>query len=131
MPAPPPRPAAPAAPTHDPDRTILEPLATPGGRVVAVLVGVDGSLEGRVFPVFEGENRLGRGESCRVRLPSQRISRDHATLTCEPGRFSLEAVSERNPTRVDGQVTRSTEIRDGNTLTLGDSTFRFVTVYRT
>jgi pSer/pThr/pTyr-binding forkhead associated (FHA) protein len=98
------------------------------GRVVGVLVGTGGRLENEVFRVFDGANKLGRADHCEVVLHSQRISREHAMLTHRDGSFRIEPLSDRNPTRVNGEPTRGGELADGDELGLGDSTFRFRSV---
>ncbi len=90
-----------------------------------MLVGIEGTLANQVFRVFDGSNRLGRGEGCQVLLPSQRISREHARLDHRDGRFEIAPLSEKNSTRVNGEVTQGTELKDGDDLSLGDTTFRF------
>src|SRR5262245_66473756 len=50
---------APAA--DDPGTTIIEPVGSSRSpRILGVLVGVDGPLDGQLFPIFDGENTLGR-----------------------------------------------------------------------
>ncbi len=97
-------------------------------RVVAVLVGIEGELANQVFGVVDGSNRLGRGQGCQVVLPSQRISREHARLDHRDGRFEIAPLSDKNPTRVNGEVIQGTELKDGDDVRLGDTTFRFRTV---
>lgn len=121
-PDPAPRPAAGAG---DAEATLYERAPT---RVVAVLVGIEGSLANQVFGVFDGSNRVGRGEACQVVLPSQRISREHARLDHRDGRFEITPISDKNPTRVNGEATQGTELKDGDDVKLGDTTFRFRSV---
>ncbi len=124
----PPRPdsaPSPAAGVGDAEATLYERAP---GRVVAVLVGIEGGLANQVFGVFDGSNRLGRGRGCQVVLPSQRISREHARLDHRDGRFEIAPLSDKNPTRVNGEVTQGTELKDGDAVRLGDTTFRFRTV---
>ena len=96
--------------------------------MVGVLVAVAGKLEGEVYRVFDGDNKLGRGSDCRAVLPSQRISREHCLLRYAGGRFTIEPLSAKNPTLVNGERTRGTELKDGDSLELADTTFRFRSV---
>ena len=96
--------------------------------VITVLVGVEGSLEGELFAIRDGESILGRGEGCRVHLRSQRISREHAKVVHQDGIFVVQALNERNPTKVNGESTQGSELKHGDSLTLGDATFRFLSV---
>ncbi len=45
-----------------------------------------------------------------------------------PGAARPAPLSEKNPTRVNGEVTQGTELKDGDDVRLGDTTFRFRTV---
>jgi pSer/pThr/pTyr-binding forkhead associated (FHA) protein len=97
-------------------------------KTVGVLVAVEGELEGEVFRVPDGESRLGRSESCEIQLPSEWISREHSKLKFEGGRFEIAPLSEKNPTFVNHERTVGTELRDGDLVKLGRTTFRFRTV---
>lgn len=97
-------------------------------KVVAVLIAKDGRLENEVFRIFDGPNKLGRSDHCDVVLASQRISREHALVTHKDGTFHVEPLSERNPTRVNGEPTPGCDLADGDELKLGDTTFRFRSV---
>lgn len=118
----PPEPAAPVAS----EATVY--TAGPSSRVVAVLIAIEGRLENEVYRIFDGPNRLGRASECEVVLPSQRISREHARIAHHDGVFRIEPLSDRNPTRVNGETTQGAELSDGDELRLGDTTFRFRTV---
>ncbi len=97
-------------------------------RVVAVLVAVDGELEGEVYRVYDGESRLGRSPECEIPLPSKKISREHAKLIHSDGVFAIAPLSDRNPTLVNDEPTQGAELGDGDRLRLGNTTFRFRTV---
>lgn len=98
-------------------------------KVVAVLIGLEGVLENQVYRIFDGPNKLGRADHCEVALGSKRISREHSLLTHQGTTFRIEPLSDRNPTRVNGEATQGTELSDGDELGLGDASFRFRTVY--
>lgn len=141
------RPRAGASPPAPPAsvRAVPRPLAAPadaelgadteyprshGGELVALLVGIHGPLTGEVFKLFAGENTLGR-EGCDVRLASRRISRSHARIDVREGGFRVEAdpkAVEKNPTFLNGRAIDVARLSDGDTLRLGDCTFRFRSV---
>jgi predicted component of type VI protein secretion system len=99
------------------------------GKTVGVLVAVDGELEGEVFRVPDGESRLGRSEGCEVPLPSEWISREHAKVKHQDGMFVIAPLSDKNPTFVNDERTEGTELKDGDFVRLGRTTFRFRTVF--
>lgn len=150
-PAPPP-PAAPAAPPAAPPHAAPRPAPAPaapapssdlGGAtqyirvgepepmdLVAVLVGIQGPLKGQIYRVQDGETKLGR-EGCQITLPSRRISRFHARIHHADGAFVVEAnpdVMDKNPTVLNDEEIDAEALSDGDTLRLGDCTFKFRTI---
>lgn len=98
--------------------------------LVAVLVGIQGPLKGQIYRVQDGETKLGR-EGCQVTLPSRRISRFHARIQHVDGAFVIEANPEvlgKNPTVLNDEEIDAEALSDGDTLRLGDCTFRFRTI---
>jgi hypothetical protein len=106
----------------------------PVGRVVAVLVGVDGPLLNHIHALYEGENLLGRGDPLDGGLPdeSKSISRQHAKIV-ESGRdFMLQPLRAENLTFVNDQAVETSQLlSDGDRIRVGaakPSTFVFRTV---
>ncbi|HME71661.1 MAG TPA: FHA domain-containing protein [Myxococcota bacterium] len=102
-------PRVPQPPPSDANQTILARIAVdrPLGRVVAVLVGVEGPLDGHVCRIFNGENVIGR-EGQPEALPNvpdtMTISRKHALLKAEEGYFAIEPLRPENATFVNEQL---------------------------
>jgi hypothetical protein len=131
-PTPAPMPIPGPSTASDAEKTIYETVdRLRAGKIVGVLVGVDGPFEGRLFGIFDGENTIGRGEQCRVSLSKadRRISREHAKVIHRDGIFVVQPLKEKAVTRVNDEPTTGSELTHGDSLTLGDSTFRFVSVY--
>ena len=127
------RPAAPPPPATLPaDQTVYVSAIPDKPRAVcAVLVGIEGSLEGEVYKIHDGANKLGRGDACDVVLESVRISRFHAQIRHDDGGFIVEAnaeIMENNPTMVNGSEIDAEGLFDGDVLKLGDSSFAFRTI---
>jgi pSer/pThr/pTyr-binding forkhead associated (FHA) protein len=93
------------------------------GSVVALLLGVDGALDGHVVRVFEGENVLGREgspEPLPNRPDTKTISRQHARLRADGGDFMIEAVRPENATFVNEQLVESPQLlQHGDRIRLG------------
>lgn len=135
-----PMPAPPvAAPPQSPQPAASSGAATQyvqvpnfrSGTVTAVLVAIDGELEGEVFRLFDGENKMGRADTCQVVLPSLKISREHASILHDEGDFMIVPQSDKNPTIVNGEQTDSsggTMLSDGDVVKMGRTTFRFRTI---
>jgi pSer/pThr/pTyr-binding forkhead associated (FHA) protein len=133
-PSPPPAPTPPPEPpaASDAEKTLYETVNRPvTGKIVGVLVGVDGPFEGQLFGIYDGENTIGRGEQCRVSMSKndRRISREHAKVIHRNGIFVVQPLKEKAVTKVNDEPTTGSELTHGDVLTLGDSTFRFVSVY--
>jgi pSer/pThr/pTyr-binding forkhead associated (FHA) protein len=94
-------------------------------RVVGVLVAIEGDLEGEIYRVVDGENRLGRSPDCEIELRSKKISREHAKLIHHDGIFAIAPLSDKNPTLVNDEPTQGSELGDGDSIRLGRTTLRF------
>jgi DNA-binding winged helix-turn-helix (wHTH) protein len=51
-----------------------------------------------VLPLTEGENVIGRGEEVEVRIDVEGVSRRHARIVADGGRFTLEDLGSKNGT---------------------------------
>jgi hypothetical protein len=135
MPDPPARTPPPSYTPDDPsdsEKTVYEVVGRSSkGKIVGVLVGVEGPCDGKLYAVFDGENTLGRGEQCRVVLSREdrRISREHAEVIHRDGVFVVRPLKDKAVTRVNDEDTEGSGLSHGDSLTLGDSTFRFLCVY--
>jgi pSer/pThr/pTyr-binding forkhead associated (FHA) protein len=97
---------------------------------VGVLACIDGSLAGELYKIHDGDNSLGR-EGGDVQMPSRRISRHHARIQHQDGVFVIEAnaeVMDKNPTFLNEDEIDAEALSDGDTIKLGDCTFRFRTI---
>ncbi|HOX24363.1 MAG TPA: SpoIIE family protein phosphatase [Candidatus Krumholzibacteria bacterium] len=84
---------------------------------------IRGSLGGRTlaFPLGDGVHEIGRGSTCEIRLDEPSVSRLHARLQVAGGSVRLEDLGSSNGTRLNGQrLTGPTEVRSGDTITLGN-----------
>ncbi len=97
-------------------------------QVTGVLIAIDGELKGEVFKLFDGENKLGRGEASDVVLSSKWISREHAMVVNQEGVFAIVPLTEKNRTYVNDREVDGAELSDGDTIRLGHTTFRFRSV---
>lgn len=95
------------------------------GVIVGVLVAIEGDLRGQTFAVLDGENEIGRGRSCPIRLDHKRVSRSHAMLIHEEGMFFIKPLTEKQPTFLNEAPTVGDEVGDGDILRLGTTTLKF------
>ena len=54
------------------------------------------------FPLLEGENLIGRGSECGVRIASSTVSRVHARLSIDGNQATIEDLESKNGTFVAG-----------------------------
>ena len=100
--------------------------------VVGWLVVVGGPGVGASVRLGNGQNSIGRGDQCRVKLDfgDSQISRStHAIVTYDPkgNRFYLQQGTGTNLTYLDGSpVLAPTPLPSGSEIVLGDTTLRFV-----
>ena len=115
--------AAPVSPGLAPTR-VEGAVPSLRARVVGVVVAVEGEFEGRAFPLFEGTNRMGREHVCEICLPSERVAPQHLYIEYRSGFFRLERIAEPE-VRVNFEPVAGTLLRDGDTIQIGMTTFRF------
>jgi hypothetical protein len=129
--APPPAQPAPPPPAPKPSDSgatrILSRDAIAHGAVKAVLIGIEGKLEGEIFKVRDGENRVGRSAGAEIRLDDgeDTISREHAVIIHRDGAFGIKALKADNPTWVNDEQVEGGTLSDGDRIRVGRNTFRF------
>jgi hypothetical protein len=125
----PPKPKASAGETM-----ILRVDGPPQGDVVGVLLGVMGPLKNELYRVYAGSTRLGRVDPDNAEKGGEfhdrdmAISRQHGTLVqLEDGAFHVKPLSAQKPISVNGERLEEDGemIRDGDSLQMGQTTFRF------
>ena len=80
------------------------------------------------IPLPEGEHLIGRGEDCRIRSNSTRVSRHHALIRVSSERLLVEDLGSRNGTWVNGRrLAGPAELRAGDAVRVGPELIRFVT----
>ncbi|MER6000082.1 FHA domain-containing protein [Nonomuraea angiospora] len=90
------------------------------------IVGHDGPLTDRHFPLGDTPTTFGRRQDCSVVLSSERASRRHAEIRHEAGRYILHDLGSRNGTLVNGRRVTSQVLQPGDLITIGDEQFRFL-----
>ena len=91
------------------------------------LVGVQGDLAGRSFPIADRPLTLGRGSSNDVVLADPAASRVHAELRVGKKGCVLKDLGSGNGTYVNGERVAERLLRPGDQVSIGDEVFRFET----
>jgi DNA-binding winged helix-turn-helix (wHTH) protein len=85
------------------------------------------ALAGETLPLFEGENLVGRGAECRVRVDASEVSRLHARILVAGSEGIIEDLASKNGTFVNGQrVTGPRRLASGDQIGLGSAVLVFV-----
>jgi DNA-binding winged helix-turn-helix (wHTH) protein len=96
--------------------------ATRLGPAQVAVVSVDPrSIEASdLIALAQGENLIGRGAQCGVRLDRPRISRVHARILVAGGRVVIEDLASKNGTFVNGRrIARPVRLAPGDQICLG------------
>lgn len=94
----------------------------------ASVMGVNGDLAGKRFPIGDAPVTLGRGEDNDIVVPDPAASRIHAVLRQEADGFVLADLGSANGTLVNGEVITTRHLRPGDEITVGAHRFSFVPV---
>jgi two-component system, NtrC family, response regulator HydG len=91
----------------------------------ARLVAVTGPLAGEVVPLRSPAATIGRDASNAIAVPDGALSRTHCSLSEAAGRWCVHDLKSFNGTFVNGAQVEACELRDGDRVTVGESTFLF------
>jgi len=93
--------------------------------IVASILIIQGTDKDRLFDLYDGENLIGR-QRCAVRLSDKTVSRRHARLMPENGKWLLEDLGSANGTYLNGvKLTRPMEVNRGDQIRCGTTLLVF------
>ena len=104
-----------AAPVSNAGETIVDMPGGGGG----VLIAQSGPDAGKSFPIATGDNVIGRGADSAVLLNDDTVSRRHALIRSEEGRFVVFDLGSRTGTLVNGDPIGGHRLLAGETIALG------------
>ena len=86
---------------------------------------------GREIPLPVGTHLVGRGENCRIRCASPRVSRQHARVRVAASVALIEDLGSRNGTFLRGErIEAASEVQPGDVVRVGPEELQFVAVGR-
>ncbi|XP_060580787.1 mediator of DNA damage checkpoint protein 1-like, partial [Ruditapes philippinarum] len=78
---------------------------------------------GKQYPVFEGDNVIGRGEECKISIPLKPLSREHACIEVKGDSHFIYDKGSRNRTRRNNHFLAASvryELKHNDQLIFGD-----------
>ena len=92
---------------------------------MASIVFLAGPNQGRRYKLADGEYVIGRRSDCQIFVPDMRVSRQHARIRRENGRFSIEDLGSNNGTYVNGnRILQPSELRHEDEITIANNRIR-------
>ena len=104
------------------------PAAT--GRV-PTLVMAPGTASESAYPLSGRTTVIGRAEDCDLRIADPGASRRHAELRRNDDDVTVVDLGSTNGTLLNGEKIDQADLRDGDELTIGETTFSFRSASRT
>ncbi len=84
-----------------------------------VLIAREGQFDGQQWTIDQDEFVIGRGSDCQVILPERQVSRYHAKIWFENGRYLLEDLESKNGTHLNGvPVEGKVMLQDGDEVSI-------------
>src|SRR6187399_2835423 len=106
----------------------MAPLPIGRSRSMAFLELVKGSAAGSRFELDGDRSIIGRSADCEVPIDVPAVSRRHAAILRERGRYFIEDLQSRNGTILnDKRLTDRTPLDEGDLFVICDQEFRFHT----
>lgn len=104
------------------------PKTISGERRAAIRILLQNTEDGSAFPLQAAEIRLGRDTSNDIVLSDETVSRLHALLRSNDDGYFIENMSDVNGTAVNGARVDKAPLANGDLITVGKTTLRFVLV---
>ncbi|GAB4411087.1 MAG: hypothetical protein Kow00106_05170 [Anaerolineae bacterium] len=130
-----PRPSPPpAAPAPSPQPRVVPQAAAayapgagsrPADMPRAWLEGVGGTVSGQRFGLQKADTLVGRSTVCDVQIPDPKVSRRHFMIRFARGAFFLQDQQSAQGTWVNGERVLAQRLRNGDRITVGDTTLIF------
>lgn len=91
----------------------------------AMLVSLVGPNKGERFLLDQDETRIGRSPDNEIFLDDVTVSRKHAVIGRSKGSFTINDLGSLNGTYLNGSVTASSELHDGDEIQIGKFRMHF------
>jgi hypothetical protein len=98
-------------------------------KIVGWLVTFSHDEYGQDFKIFVGKNKIGSDARCDIVISDSSVSGEHTTVLFRENEFLIKDNFSTNGTKINGVTTNEGKLKDGDTLTLGNTTFKFKTIF--
>jgi hypothetical protein len=110
--------------------TAASPLQqTEKRKLVGWLVTFSNSEYGQDFKIYAGKNKIGSGAGGDIVIDDPSISSDHTTILFRDNEFLIKDNFSTNGTKINGLTVDEGRLKEGDELKLGNTVFKFKTVY--
>ncbi|MEZ0227208.1 MAG: FHA domain-containing protein [Planctomycetota bacterium] len=93
--------------------------------MTAVIEILSGDLEGRAYDIDEAPFTIGRKDDCAIVLPKKYVSRKHAEIVEQDGRYLVRGLSEKNPIVANDREVNELALEEGAEFEICGIRFRF------
>jgi hypothetical protein len=98
-------------------------------KIVGWLVTFTHDEYGQDYKIFVGKNKIGSAATCDIAITDTSISADHAVILFRENEFLIKDNFSTNGTKVNGVTLEETKLKDGDELRLGNTIFKFKTIF--
>lgn len=98
-------------------------------KIVGWIVTFNNDEFGQDFKIYVGKNKIGSAPGGDILINDTSISGEHATILFRENVFLIKDNFSTNGTKVNGVSTDEGKLNDGDEIKLGNTTFKFKTVF--
>jgi len=84
---------------------------------------------GQDYKLYVGKNKIGSGADCDVVINDSSISGEHTTILFRDNEFLIKDNFSTNGTKINGISVDEGKLKEGDELKLGNTAFKFKTVF--
>lgn len=92
----------------------------------AALIVIDGPHRGAEYPIRRERTVFGRSRKADLVFDEDTLSREHAAIRYESGRFVLEDLGSANGCRHNGRAAHNVDLHHGDTIQFGRIRMKFI-----
>ena len=98
-------------------------------KLVGWLVSFTNDEYGQDYKLYVGKNKIGSVAGCDIVINDTSISAEHTTILFRDNEFLIKDNFSTNGTKINGVSTDEGKLKEGDELKLGNTTFKFKTVF--